>query len=79
MAKVLVVITTYNRNYNLLNLTEQLLNESEADIVVFDDKSDKPMKIGSKRVTQITNPEHRGKDGFWKTWQDIFDYCKEHE
>ena len=79
MAKVLVVITTYNRNYNLLNLTEQLLNESEADIVVFDDKSDKPMKIGSNRVTQITTPEHRGKAGFWKTWQDIFDYCKEHE
>ena len=77
--KTLVIITTYNRNYQLLNLTEQLLNESNADIVIFDDKSDNEMKIGSTRVTQITNPEHRGKAGFWKTWQDIFDYCKEHE
>ena len=77
--KTLVIITTYNRNYELLNLTEQLLNETNADIVIFDDKSDNEMKIGSTRVTQITNPEHRGKAGFWHTWQDIFNYCKEHE
>lgn len=77
--KTLVIITTYNRNYQLLNLTEQLLNESNADIVIFDDKSEQPLTICSNRVTQITNPEHRGKAGFWKTWQDIFDYCKAHE
>ena len=77
--KTLVIITSYNRNYELLNLTEQLLNETNADFVIFDDKSEQPLTICSNRVTQITNPEHRGKEGFWKTWQDIFNYCKEHE
>ena len=77
--RVLVAITSYNRNYSLMLLVEQLLDEPNVDIVIFDDKSDKPLTIGNKRVTKLTNPEHRGKAGFWKTYNDIFAYCKEHD
>lgn len=77
--RVLVAITSYNRNYSLMLLIEKLLDEPNVDIVIFDDKSDKPLTIGNKRVTKLTNPEHRGKAGFWKTYNDIFAYCKEHE
>ena len=75
----LIIITAYNRNETLWRLVDHLLAESSADFVIFDDKSDKPLTICSPRVTQITNPEHRGKAGFWKTYNDIFAYCKEHE
>ena len=77
--RVLVAITSYNRNYSLMLLVEKLLDEPNVDIVIFDDKSDKPLTIGNKRVTKLTNPEHRGKAGFWRTFNDIFAYCKEHE
>lgn len=77
--KTLIIITAYNRAESLWHIVDQLLAESSADFVVFDDKSDKPLTICSPRVTQITNPEHRGKAGFWQTYNDIFAYCKEHE
>ena len=77
--RVLVAITSYKRNYSLMLLVEKLLDEPNVDIVIFDDKSDKPLTIGNKRVTKLTNPEHRGKAGFWKTYNDIFAYCKEHD
>ena len=75
--KVLVIITTYNRNKTLWRLVDHLLAESSADFVIFDDKSDKPLTICSPRVTQITNPEHRGKEGFWKTYNDMMAYIKD--
>ena len=77
--RVLVAITSYNRNYSLMLLVEKLLDEPNVDIIIFDDKSDKPLTIGNKRVTKLTNPEHRGKAGFWRTFNDIFAYCKEHD
>lgn len=75
--KVLVAITSYNRNKTLWRLVDHLLAESSADFVIFDDKSDKPLTICSPRVTQITNPEHRGKAGFWKTYNDLMAYVKD--
>ena len=79
--KTLVIITTYNRKDSLLKLHEAILAGSDADIAIFDDCSDWDVsKLAYPGVVEvITNPEHRGKAGFWKTWQDIFDYCQAHE
>ena len=76
--KTLVIITSYNRAESLWRMVDRLLAESSADFVIFDDKSDKPLTICSPRVTQITNHGHRGKAGFWKTYNDIFNYCRDH-
>ncbi len=80
--RVLVAITSYNRKQTLQRLIGTLYDSENTDVVVFDDKSDYDAKEACKifkHVTVITSPEHRGKAGFWKVFQDIFDYCKEHE
>ena len=63
-------------------LVAALLVQSNCDIVIFDDKSSEMFTIDEKyneRVKLITSNTHRGKAGFWQTYQDIFDYCKSHE
>ena len=77
--KVLVAITSYNRKQSLCNLVTDLLQNDNVDIVIFDDCSDWEVSrlAVTNIVTVMTNPEHRGKAGYWKTWQDIFNYCKE--
>ena len=77
--KTLVIITSYNRKDSLQNLLMVLRTVSDADIVIFDDQSPELPKFDKfGNVTCIINPEHRGKAGFWKTYNDIFVYCKEH-
>ena len=39
----------------------------------------KAERLPKGRMTVVKNPEHRGKAGFWKTYNDIFAYCKEHD
>ena len=82
MAKTLVIITSYNRPSSLVDLVVELAEEPNVDIVIFDDKSEVFPEVLNKYkyvATVITNPEHRGKAGFWQTYNDIFAYCKENE
>ena len=89
MDKILIIITHYNRQQNLFKLYHDLLCNKMVDVVIFDDYSSEKLAIDVKflqdthvhgdHLRLIVNPEHRGKAGFWQTWQDIFNYCKEHE
>ena len=76
----LVIITAYNRQQSLIFLLAEL-HDQDCDVVVFDDKSSDwdPTVCNLDKVKVIVNPEHRGKAGFWRTYNDIFAYCKEHE
>ena len=77
--KTLIVITSYNRKDSLRKLVDNLLAEENCDIVIFDDHSkDRPSFKGKQNVRVVVNPEHRGKTGFWQTYNDIFDYCKKY-
>lgn len=89
MDKILIIITHYNRQQNLFKLYHDLLCNKMVDVVIFDDYSSERLASDVKflqdthvhgdHLRLIVNPEHRGKAGFWQTWQDIFNYCKEHE
>ena len=77
--KTLVIITTCNRQKSCASLVGDLL--PQAEVVVFDDSTnneDLRYIYSGFGYTYVRIPEHRGKAGFWKTYQDIFDYCKEH-
>lgn len=77
----MVAITSYNRHNSICFLLDAL-HEQNCDIVVFDDKSDEfdaTVLNWKDKVKVIVSPEHRGKAGFWRTFNDIFAYCKEHE
>ena len=77
--RVLVAITSYNRKQSLFNLVSHIMDESvNVDIIVFDDCSDFE-GVNTPVFKFIKSPEHRGKAGFWRTFNDIFAYCKEHE
>ena len=86
MSKTLVIITSYNRQVALFNLCVDLLKDNMCDIVIFDDKSTDGTEKdiagiqrgakGWERATAISNHEHRGKAGFWQTYNDIFTYVK---
>lgn len=63
-------------------LVDALHRGVAVDIAIFDDCSEWEKDWGDTnldRVKVLRNPEHRGKEGFYKTYQDIFNYCKEHE
>lgn len=82
--KVLVTITSYNRQRSLTNLVAALRDsESQSiipEIIIFDDCSDWDVEsLACTGVQVVRNPEHRGKAGFWRTFNDVFAYCKEHE
>ena len=82
MAKTLVIITSYNRPSSLVDLVIELAEDPNVDIVVFDDKSEIFPEILNKyhHVAEVIRSDtHRGKAGFWQTYQDIFNYCKSHE
>lgn len=77
--KTLIIITTYNRRLSLSFLVAALEKQA-CDIVIFDDRSDWDVTaLRSDTVRVVVNPEHRGKAGFWKTYNDIFEYCREHQ
>ena len=78
--RVLVAITSYNRLTELVKLCDELYKQDPTtNIVVFDDNSPEQFKPMAENIRVITSPEHRGKAGFWKTYNDIFAYCKEHD
>ena len=77
--KTLVCITSYNRQQSLARIVANIATQ-DCDIIIFDDHSPKMANFATPpRIAQITNPEHRGKAGFWQTYNDIFNYCKSHE
>ena len=78
--KTLVVITYYKRKDSVIKLVEQLLHERAVDVVLFDDCSEDGIAkcFISKRVKVISAAAHRGKEGFWQTYNDIFAYCRQH-
>ena len=76
--KVLVVITSYNRLTLLVKLCDELYKQDpQTDIVVFDDHSPEQFKPMAENIRVITSPEHRGKAGFWKTYNDMMAYIKD--
>ena len=84
MAKTLVIITSYNRQESLARLIAAIQTESDADIMVFDDCSTDGTRelLGnlaklSDRINCYSFGSRRGKAEFWKTYNDIFGYCKE--
>ena len=81
--RVLVAITSYNRQDELINLIASLQDEEHQsiipDIAVFDDCTPTLSILRCMGIKFIQSPEHRGKAGFWKTYNDIFAYCKEHD
>ena len=81
--RVLVAITSYNRQDELINLIASLQDEEHQsiipDIAVFDDCTPTLSILRGMGIKFIQYPEHRGKAGFWKTYNDIFAYCKEHD
>ena len=80
--KVLVAITSYNRRTSLCLLVDALLPYVNADIVIFDDLSDwdvNALNTSKGRIRVIQPDEHRGKAGFWKTYNDLMAYCKDHK
>ena len=89
MAKILTIITHYNREQHLFRLYHDLLCNKEVDVVIFDDFSDARLAsdvkflqdthVHGEHLKLVVAPEHRGKAGFWQTYQDIFNYCKSHE
>ena len=90
MAKTLVIITSYNRRQAVFRLVhDHFLIKNGIDTVVFDDRSQdgahldlemlSKTHVNGGHLTIIQNPEHRGKAGFWQTYNDIFAYCKTHE
>ena len=85
MEKTLVIITSYNRGESLARLISAIRTESDADIRVFDDCSTNETKELLDNISAIPgsitvqfSDTHRGKAGFWQTYNDIFAYCKEH-
>ena len=76
MTKIGIYITSYNRKEMLLNLISQIENQKTDnigyDIIIFDDQSDFTLTNLSDNVSLITNDEHRGKQLFWKTWNEMF-------
>ena len=81
--RVLVAITSYNRQDELINLCASLQDDEHQsiipDIAVFDDCTPSLTIFRGPGIKLIQSAEHRGKAGFWKTYNDIFAYCKEHE
>lgn len=81
--KTLVIITSYNRQESLARLVAELRNNklaSDVDIMVFDDCSTDGTVELLQRISKLAGyqvaPHHRGKAGFWQTYNDIFSYVK---
>lgn len=76
MDKIGIYITSYNRAEMLNKLVNQIVgqveNKYDFEILVFDDKSDQFPIISTNFVNLITNSIHRGKQGYWKTWNEMF-------
>lgn len=76
--RVLVAITSYNREKSLWALVDKLLEYENCKIIIFDDLTpniDKS-RLGG-RVTMHQPDEHCGKANFWKTYNDMMAYIKD--
>ena len=80
--KVLVCITSYNRQDELINLIASLQDEEHQsiipDIAVFDDCTPTLSILRGMGIKFIQSTEHRGKAGFWRTYNDMMAYIKAH-
>lgn len=78
---VLVAITSYNRQDELINLIASLQDEEHQsiipDIAVFDDCTPTLSILRGMGIKFIQSTEHRGKAGFWKTYNDMIAYIKD--
>ena len=75
--RVLVAITSYNREESLWALVDKLLEYKNCKIIIFDDLTpniDKS-RLGG-RVTMHQPDEHCGKANFWKVYNHMFDVFK---
>ncbi|HPC09831.1 MAG TPA: hypothetical protein PLN85_02005 [archaeon] len=70
--KILFLISNYEREEMLKQLISEI-KTINADYIIFDDVSS--YKIDDPNV--IINDYHRGKGDYWKTFDDMFKYCKE--
>ena len=78
--RVLVAITSYNREKSLWALVDKLLEYENCKIIIFDDLTpniDKS-RLGG-RVTMHQPDEHCGKAGFWKVYNHMFEVFKAHQ
>lgn len=70
--KVLFIISNYEREEMLQQLLSEIRNIG-ADYMIFDD-------VSSYRINDdnlIVNDFHRGKENYWKTFNEMFKYCKD--
>ena len=81
--RVLVAITSYNRQDELINLCASLQDDEHQsiipDIAVFDDCTPTLSILRGMGIKFIQSPEHRGKAGFWKTYNDMMAYIRERQ
>lgn len=70
--KILFLISNYMREDMLLKLLNEI-NSFNLDYLIFDDKSS--YKIDDYRF--IINNEHRGKNLYWKTFDEMFKICRD--
>ena len=78
--RVLVAITSYNREKSLWALVDKLLEYENCKIIIFDDLTpniDKS-RLGG-RVTMHQPDEHCGKANFWKVYNHMFEVFKNTE
>jgi hypothetical protein len=71
--KIRTFITTYEREEMLCNLVEHL-NSFDIIPIIKDDGSTYEINL-----PQYFRHEHRGKDGFWLTWDEMLKDCKDKE
>lgn len=81
--RVLVAITSYNRQDELINLCASLQDEEHQsiipDIAVFDDCTPSLTIFRGPGIKLIQSAEHRGKAGFWMTYNDMMAYIRERQ
>lgn len=69
--KIKAYITTYNREEMLTELVDDLKQYDISPIILDDGSS------YNSNETNYLRHKHRGKKGFWKTWDHILKDCKE--
>ena len=71
---ILILISNFERYDMLIKIIDEINGYSDAinvDYIIFDDKSSYTLDKNF-----IINDEHRGKKLYWKTFNDMFSYCK---
>ena len=75
--KILFLISNFERKEMLEELLVEIKNVDIENVIIdyriYDDVSS--YKLNDTNF--VINPEHRGKFDYWKTWNDMFGYCKD--